>query len=72
MEGWRVNQKRVERLGWQEALEVPKCQKKRGRLYLNNGSLIRLRPCWQNHVCEYDFCGRQTGGRHKNPFPYSR
>lgn len=55
MEGWRVNHKRVERLWRQEALKVPKRQKKRGRLYLNDGSLIRLRPCWQNHVWAYDF-----------------
>ena len=54
-EGWRVNHKRVERLWRQEALKVPKRQKKRGRLYLNDGSLIRLRPCWQNHVWAYDF-----------------
>ena len=40
MEGWRVNHKRVERLWRQEALKVPKRQKKRGRLYLNDGSLI--------------------------------
>lgn len=55
MEGWRVNHKRVERLWRQEALKVPKRQKKRGRLYLNDGSLIRLRPCWPNHVWAYDF-----------------
>ena len=53
--GRRVNHKRVERIWREEGLKVPKKQKKRGRLYLNDGSCIRLRPCWQNHVWSYDF-----------------
>jgi putative transposase len=53
--GWRVNHKRVERIWRQEGLKVPKKQPKRKRLYLNDGSCIRLRPCWQNHVWSYDF-----------------
>ena len=55
VEGWHVNHKRVERLWREEGLKVPKKQKKRKRLYLNDGSCIRLRPCWQNHVWSYDF-----------------
>ena len=55
VEGWQVNHKRVERIWRQEALKVPQKQKKRGRLYLNNGSCIRLRPCWKGHVWAYDF-----------------
>jgi len=54
-EGWQVNHKRVERIWRQEGLKVPKKQPKRGRLYLNDGSCIRLRPCWRNHVWSYDF-----------------
>lgn len=54
-EGWRVNHKRVERIWRQEGLKVPQKQPKRGRIYLNDGSCIRLRPCWQNHVWSYDF-----------------
>jgi transposase InsO family protein len=54
-EGWCVNHKRVERLWRREALKVPAKHKKRGRLYLNDGSCIRLRPCWPNHVWAYDF-----------------
>lgn len=54
-EGWRVNHKRIERLWREEGLKVPQRQLKRGRLYLNDGSCIRLRPCWQNHVWSYDF-----------------
>lgn len=55
IEGWRVNHKRVERLWREEGLKVPKRQPKKGRLYLNDGSCIRLRPSWKNHVWSYDF-----------------
>lgn len=54
-EGWHVNHKRVERIWREEGLKVPQKQKKRKRLYLNDGSCIRLRPSWQNHVWSYDF-----------------
>jgi len=54
-EGWRVNHKRVERIWRGEGLRVPIKQLKRGRLYLNDGSCIRLRPCFKNHVWSYDF-----------------
>ena len=55
IEGWHVNHKRVERIWRQEGLKVPQKQPKRSRLYLNDGSCIRLRPCWENHVWSYDF-----------------
>lgn len=29
--------------------------RKRGRIYLNDGSIMRLRPCWPNNVRAYDF-----------------
>ena len=54
-EGWRANHKRVERIWREEGLRVPLKQPKRGRLYINDGSCIRLRPCWRNHVWSYDF-----------------
>jgi len=54
-EGWIVNRKRVERIWREEGLKVPAKQPKRGRLYLNDGSCIRLRPCFKNHVWSYDF-----------------
>jgi len=54
-EGWVVNRKRVERIWREEGLKVPSKQPKRGRLYLNDGSCIRLRPCFKNHVWSYDF-----------------
>jgi putative transposase len=49
-EGWRVNRKRVERIWREEGLRVSGKQPRRGRLYLNDGSCIRLRPCFRNHV----------------------
>lgn len=54
-EGWVVNRKRVERIWREEGLKVPIKQPKRGRLYLNDGSCIRLRPCFKNNVWSYDF-----------------
>ena len=63
-EGWRVNHKRVERVWREEGLRVPKKQPKRSRLWLNNGSCIRLRPERKDHVWSYDFVEeRTTDGR---------
>jgi len=59
-EGWRVNHKRVERIWHQEGLKVPHKQPKRGHLWLNDGSCLRLRPCWPNHVWSYDFVADRT------------
>jgi transposase InsO family protein len=53
--GWHVNRKRVERIWRREGLKVPQKQPKRGRLWLNNGSCIRLRPEYPGHVWSYDF-----------------
>ena len=58
--GWRVNDKRVERLWRREGLKVPSRQPKRGRLWLNDGSRVRLRPAWRDHVWSYDFVQDQT------------
>ena len=49
-EGWSVNLKRVHRLWRREGLKVPPRQPKRGRLWLADGSCIRLRPERPNHV----------------------
>ena len=59
-EGWRVNHKRVERIWRQEGLKVPKRQPKRGRLWLADGSCIRLRPEHKDHVWSYDFVADRT------------
>ena len=58
--GWRINHKRLERIWRQEGLKVPKKQPKRGRLWLNDGSCIRLRPTHRNHVWSYDFVMDRT------------
>ncbi len=57
---WRVNHKRVERIWRQEGLKVPKKQPKRGRLWLNDGSCVRLRPERKDHVWAYDFVEDKT------------
>ena len=59
-EGWRVNHKRIERLWRREGLKVPKKQPKRGRLWLNDGSCVRLRPERTDHVWAYDFVHERT------------
>ena len=41
-------------------LKVPQKQPKKGRLWLNDGSCIRLRPERPNHVWSYDFVERRT------------
>jgi len=60
LEGWRVNHKRVERIWRKEGLKVPPKQPKRGRLWLNDGSIIRLRPEFPKHVWSYDFMQDHT------------
>lgn len=62
--GWVVNHKRVERIWRREGLKVPQKQPKRGRLWLADGSCIRHRPEFKNHVWSYDFVfGRTHDGR---------
>ncbi len=51
-ESWKVNHKRVERIWRREGLKVPKKQPRRGRLWLNDGSRVRLRPEYKDHVLE--------------------
>ena len=58
--GWVVNLKRVERIWRREELKVPAKQPKRKRLWLNDGSCIRLRPERPNHVWSYDFVEDRT------------
>lgn len=59
-EGWKVNHKRVERLWRREGLNVPAKQPKRRRLWLNDGSCVRLRPAFKDHVWSYDFVHART------------
>ena len=58
--GWVVNDKRVERIWRREGLKVPQRQPKRGRLWLSDGSCVRLRAERANHVWSYDFVEDRT------------
>ena len=58
--GWLVNDKRVERIWRREGLKVPAKQPKRGRLWDGDGSCLRLRPEYRNHVWAYDFVEART------------
>jgi putative transposase len=58
--GWSVSDGRVERVWRREGLKVPHKQPKRGRLWLWDGSCIRLRPERPNHVWSYDFVEDRT------------
>ena len=59
-QGWQVNHKRVERIWRREGLKVPQKQPKRRRLWFNDGSCIRLKPLYKNHVWSYDFVFDRT------------
>ncbi|GAB5448415.1 MAG: IS3 family transposase [Gymnodinialimonas sp.] len=59
--GWQLNDKRVERLWRREGLKVPMKQPKKGRLWLNDGSCVRLTPQHRSHVWSYDFVHHRTG-----------
>lgn len=59
-QGWLVNHKRVERIWRQEGLKVPQKQPKRSRLWLNDGSIVRLKPEFPKHVWSYDFMQDRT------------
>ena len=58
--GWHANDKRIERLWKREGLKVPAKQPKKGRLWFNDGSCVRLRPERPNHVWPYDFVHNRT------------
>src|ERR1039457_5451831 len=58
--GWQVGKDRVQRIWRREGLQVPHKQRPRGRLWLHDGSCIRLRPERANHVWSYDFVKAMT------------
>ena len=65
---WHVNHKRVECIWRRKGLKVPQKQKKKGRLWLNVGSCVRLRSERPNHVRSYDFVQDHTAdGRAYRP-----
>jgi len=59
-DGIRINHKRVERIWREEGLKLPQKQIKKRRLWLTDGSCIRLRPEHRNHVWSYDFVEDKT------------
>ena len=59
-QGWFVGKDRVQRIWRREGLKVPKKQKPRGRLWLNDGTCVRLRAERPNHVWSYDFVSTKT------------
>ena len=59
-EGWWMNHKRVERIWRRGGVKVPQRQRKRGRLWFNDGSCVRLRPEHRAHVWSYDFVQART------------
>src|SRR5215203_2836357 len=67
--GWVVNDKRVERIWRREGLQVPAKQPKRGRLWLADGSCIRLRAERPNQVWSYDFVEDRTHDGRKYRMP---
>jgi HTH-like domain len=58
--GWQVGKDRVQRIWRREGLKIPKKQRPRRRLWLNDGSCVRLRPERANHVWSYDFVSAMT------------
>lgn len=59
-EGWVIGKDAVYTIWREEGLQVPHKQPKRGRLWLADGSCIRLRPEYPNHVWSYDFVHDRT------------
>jgi putative transposase len=59
-EGYVVNHKRIERIWREEGLKIPQKQPKRSRLWFADGSCIRLKPEYPNHVWSYDFVEDRT------------
>ena len=58
--GWSVGKDRVQRMWRREGLKVPQRQRPRGRLWLNDGSCVRLRPERANQIWSYDFVSAMT------------
>ncbi|MCP1545814.1 transposase InsO family protein [Methylorubrum extorquens] len=59
-DGWQVGKDRVQRIWRREGLKVPSRHRPRSRLWLSDGSCVRLRPLRRNHVWSFDFVQAQT------------
>lgn len=58
--GWLVHDNSVEHPWRGEGLKVPMKQPKKGRLWLNDGSSVRLQPVYRDHVWPYDVVHHRT------------
>ena len=58
--GWQVGKDRVQRIWRREGLKVPQKHRPRSRLWLSDGSCVRMRPLYRNHVWSFDFVQAQT------------
>jgi hypothetical protein len=56
----QVNDKRVEHIWRREGLKVPARRPKRGWLWLNDGSCVRLPAERSNHIWSHDFVDHRT------------
>ena len=52
--GWQVGKDRVQRIWRREGLKIPQKHRPRSRLWLNDGSCVRLRPLHRNHVWSFE------------------
>ncbi len=55
-----MNKKHIELTWRQVGLKVPRKQPKRASPWLADGSTIRHRPAYKNHVWSYNFVTHQT------------
>lgn len=60
LEGFDIGRDFVHTVWRMEGLQVPQKQPKRSRLWLADGSCIRMRPQHKNHVWSYDFVAEKT------------
>lgn len=58
--GWKTTESVVRRIWAEEGLKVPSKQVPRARLWLHDGSCVRLRPEHPDHVWSYDFVQGHT------------
>ena len=59
-EDWDIGRDAVYNIWREEGLQVPCKQPKKRRLWLNDGSCIRMRSQFKNHVWSYDFVHDRT------------
>ena len=62
IEGWTVHHKKVERLGGEEGLQVPRRHTSRKHLYDHQPSILCMHPLYPKPICSVDLVqGRLIG-----------